>query len=248
MPKLHEILAVEGELEGAYTRIWQETKINFKEKHNLFIGAKKTYESFMETGENEFPDEFLEMATTVPERLKYTLNSAEAYLDNVLKKEKTNQIAKGDIEIDGTVIAKDVPVCFLLALENKLKLWKEGLSMIPTLNPQTAWETAFDYKEYAWKATHDEIKYRTKKQIQHKILVQPTDKHPAQVEKWNEDMNVGRFITTKWCGMIHPAEKMAILSRLDKLSRAVKKARMRANNIDAVDASIGKEITEYLMG
>ena len=100
MSKLHEVLAVEGELEGRYSKIFAESHKIFENKHNLFIGAIKSYESLTSEDQETVPDEHMEMATTVPERLQYTFDSAVAYFDNLIKKEATNQTAKGDIEID----------------------------------------------------------------------------------------------------------------------------------------------------
>ena len=47
--------------------------------------------------------------------------------------------------------------------------------------------------------------------------------------------------------MISPAEKAELLGRLDRLEQAVRKARMRGNCAEVVDAHIGNEIKRYLL-
>ena len=48
--------------------------------------------------------------------------------------------------------------------------------------------------------------------------------------------------------MISPAEKSAILGRLDKLTRAVKKARQKANTAEVTKVTIGEELFKYIHG
>jgi hypothetical protein len=80
----------------------------------------------------------------------------------------------------------------------------------------------------------------------HKVLYEATDKHPAQIEKWEEQVAVGKYVTNVQCGMLSPADKSTLLGRCDRLIQAVKKARMKANMVDVVDQSIGKEIFSFV--
>jgi hypothetical protein len=84
--------------------------------------------------------------------------------------------------------------------------------------------------------------------MKHKVLYDATEEHPAQLETWSEDIPIGKFTETLWSGMLSPAEKSAKLGRIDKLLRAVKKARQRANAVDVVDVTIGKELFNYIEG
>ena len=85
-----------------------------------------------------------------------------------------------------------------------------------------------------------------KKVLKNHVKAKATDKHPEQVEIYSEDERVARIITDTWCGMITPAEKSALLGKVDKLLRAVKKARQKANTTEVVDISIGKELFDYI--
>ena len=245
MSKLHELLAVEGDLEGAYKQILQETKVNFTKHPDRYFGIHQRIELFDETAPQE-ADQHKELDDTVINKLEYTSEHIIRYLDAVLQKEKTNQEAKADIIIDGTNIASDIPATFLLGLESKLKKIKEIYSAIPTLQPGVSWEKDETEGPHVYKKSNPEEKFRTKKVRKNHVLAEATDKHAAQVEVYTEDEKVAKVITDTWCGMISSAEKSAILSRIDKLMRAVKKARQRANTTEVIDINIGKSLFDYI--
>jgi hypothetical protein len=63
-----------------------------------------------------------------------------------------------------------------------------------------------------------------------------------------EDVPVGEISTQEWSGLITPAEKSALLSRLEEVKRAVKVARSKANsqNLD-MRGTTGNVIFDYLL-
>jgi len=89
-------------------------------------------------------------------------------------------------------------------------------------------------------------RFKTAKEVKHKVLYDATDHHPAQIETWNEMVNVGRITETTWSGMISPADKSLYIGRMDKLIQAVKKARQRANTTKVGKAEVGPTIFNYL--
>jgi hypothetical protein len=221
----------------------------FKAKADLFLGHVKSYVTFNEDDQDKLAPEHKELVTTVGDKLKYVFEHVTRYLDVVLQKEATNQTAKADLVLsDGTVLAENVPATFLLGLETKIKQWREMAMEIPTLAPGIAWKKDESKGKGVYVAEHVLETRRTKKMVQHKILVEATKEHPAQVEKWNEDVAIGKFITQAWCSMWSPAEKSAFLSKIDELGRAVKQARQRANCAEVVQVKIGKTIAKYLLG
>ena len=247
MSKLHELLAVEGDLEGTYKKILEETKVNFSKHPDRYFGAHQRTELFDETAPKE-ADGHKQLDDTVPDKLKYTEGHIVRYLDAVLQKERTNQEARSDLTVDGAVIAKDVPATFLLGLETKLKTVRAVYEAIPTLQPGIKWEKDDDQGENVYRRTHPEEKFRTKKNMKNHVVAEATKEHPAQVQVYNEDEKVARLITDTWCGMISPAEKSALLGRVDKLIRAVKKARQKANTTEVVKTTVGKELFTYING
>lgn len=245
MGKLHELLAVEGDLEGTFKAILAETQHSFAKKPGLFFGYNKRLEMFDE-GAPTAPEETQELTTTVAEKMEYASGHVIKYLDAVLQKEATNQLAKGDIIVDGVTLAKDLPATFLLGLETRLKKVREALAAMPTLPVGKKWVVdATKGNDIHVCETPDE-KFKTAKTFRHKVLYEATEHHPAQIEKWEETENVGRYVTTTWSGMVSSAQKSAILGRMDKLIQATKKARQRANTQEIVKTTIGKKLFSFL--
>jgi hypothetical protein len=255
--KLHELLAVEGDLEGTYKSILEETTGTFTKKPQHFMGAEKKCRIFDENRKDETPPaQRQEIVTTVPEKIEYTAGHIIRYLDAVLQKEATNQIAIADLDVSGIAIGKDLPATFLLGLETKLKHIRKVFAAMPTLPPSIKWESDEGIGKDIYRRVHPEQSFKTAKTIIHKVLVPaqfPKEGEggtslPAQIERWEENQNVGEYTTEQWSGMVTPTEKSKILGRIDQLVRATKKARQRANSAEVKKVSIGKNIFDFIIG
>lgn len=248
MPQLHELLAVEGDLEGTYKKIIEETKTNFEKHPDRYFGMHQRIELFDENAPKE-ADTHKAMDDTVISKLAYTQEHIVRYFDAVLQKERTNQGAVADIVVDGTVIAKEVPATFLLGLESKMKIVRQSIyETIPTLQPGVRWEKDNTVGDNVYRRTDTDEKFRTKKTMKNHVIAVATKEHAEQVQVYTEDEKIARILTDTWCGMISPADKSALLGRVDKLIRAIKKARQKANTAEVVDITIGKELFGYING
>lgn len=250
MGKQHELLAVEGDLQGTAKKVIEEAIQTFSKRADHFQGNIKTLTMFYEARQETEGGvtERKELVSTVDEKLGYVFGHINKYYDAVLQKESTNQIAKADLVLDGNVIAKDLPATFLLGLESKLKGLRSMIEAIPTLPPGISWEPDASAKSGVFKTSHPITTYKTEKRIQHKVMYEATKEHPAQIQAWNEDEKIGKYSTEQSSGMLTTSEKSNRLTRVDKLIQAVKKARQRANNIEVVKGKIGKTLTDYIMG
>ena len=246
MGKLHELLAVESDLEGAFKRICDEAITTLSKKPDHFISFQKVLEMFDDSKKQENLSEQKAMVTTVFDKLEYVAEHGIRYIDVVYQKERTNQSAKADLVVDGTTLGSDIPATFLLGLETKLKKIREIYEAAPTLAPGIKWEEDPNLGRGVFRAAHDDVKLKTAKTFQHKILVQPTDKHPAQVEKWEEQIPVGKFTTSTQCSMLTPAKKSDLIGKIDKLIQACKQARQRANCEVVFSASIAKSLFDFI--
>lgn len=244
--KLHEILAVEGDLDATQKKIAEETKTTFEKKADHFIEGHRELAMFNEDDAQQNQVEHKAMVTTVIDKLEWTAQAAAKYYDTVFAKDRANQSARADIAIDGTVLAKDVPATFLLGLETKLKALRDVYLAIPTLAPGHAWEPDATRGKGVYRARDPEIRMKTAKTIRYKVLVEPTKEHPAQIEKWFEDVPVGKVTNQVWSGMLSPAEKSDMIGRIDQLLRAVKRARQRANMVDVGKSRIGGNIFAFI--
>jgi hypothetical protein len=77
-------------------------------------------------------------------------------------------------------------------------------------------------------------------------LAEATDKHPAQVQVFTEDVLVGYWTKTEFSGALSAERVNEISTRLDELRTAVKFAREEANTIDVTDVHYGAAILDYL--
>lgn len=251
--KLHELLAVEADLEGRARTIMDETRKVFKEKPALFIGSNRTYSPFTEDG-IEYPEENQAMTTTVDEKLTYTNQSIIKYYDALLQKESTNQVAKADLVVDGETLAKDLPATFLLGMESRLRTMRSVYAMIPTLNVSTEWKIDEGKGKGVFSMVNPDEKMKTQKTMKSKVLYEAKfpkageggNSQPGVIEKWEEVENVGKYTKNIWCGVFTPARKSELLDRIDLLIRSVKKARQRANSTEVVKSTIGKVLVDFI--
>lgn len=243
MGKLHELLAVEPDLKGAAEKIIAETINTFSKKEGHFKAQVRRYHPLEDGGES-FPDENQEMVTTVAKKLEWTQKAVEKYLDAVAQKEASNTSASAVVEIDGKpLIEQPLPATLLLALEGRLKQLREVYNAIPTLDPGEQWN--WDEKTRAYEAAPTKS-FRTKKVMKNHVKAPATDKHPAQVEVYTEDVQVGFWTTRKWSGALTPSEKADLLERVDNLIQAVKRARQRANDCEAAKTWVGGALFAYI--
>jgi len=254
MSKLHEVLAVEADLEGKAKVMMKETEKVFKDKANLFTGWVKTYTPLDEEDTVTYPAEHQEMTTTVPDRLEYMSKSISAWLDAIAQKEATNQVAKSDIVVNGEVVVKDVPATMLLGLETRLKSIRNSYVEIPTLEMGKAWTPDAGKGKHVFSAVHPEETFKTAK-TKKSIVLHPAQfpkaneggqSIPAVIDKWDETVNVGKYTRQVWSGMITPARKAELIERIDNLIRAVKTARQRANNVEVVKLNMGKTLMDFI--
>ena len=243
MGKLHELLAVEPDLKGAAEKILAETANTFSKKSGHFHAQLRRYQPFDEGGES-LPDENQEMVTTVQKKLEWTQKVVSKYLDAVAAKEISNTTASAVIEIGGKpLIDAPLPATLLLALEGRLKQVREAYNTIPTLDPGKQWN--WDDKTRTYEAA-TEKSFRTKKVMKNHVKAEATDKHPAQVEVYTEDVQVGSWTTRQWSGALTPSEKSDLLERVDDLIQAVKRARQRANDCEAAKVGIADTLFKYI--
>lgn len=254
--KLFEILAVEGDAQGRAVKLTSETLQVFKNKENLFKGKGRTLSLFEKDPTKEVELTALEakdttytqVESTVPDSMNYLGCILGDYWDVMYQKEATNQTAKADIEVDGVKLLTDVPVTFLLCMENRLKDLRPVLEAIPTLAPGIDWKVDKDYRlEHVYK-TPESFDVKTKEDTEYRHVFEPTDKQPGQYVPVKSQFNIGKYVTTDWSGLISPAQKARLLENFDKIVKAVKEARQRANNIDAINVKVGDTLIGALLG
>lgn len=243
MLKLNQIIAIEkGEKsrhQKVVTEIHRQSKVP-----DLFNGFVKEFRSLDEDGER-IPEERKTVQFTVAENFREAIDSWKSVLNTIASKDFGNTEAKGDIQIDDSLIAKNVPPTFLLTLEKELNDIETFVRLLPELDNADDWD--FDVDSGLYKTAEYET-HRTKKIPKVIVKYDATKDHPAQTEMINEDKIVGYWKTKKLSGAIPTTEKKQILARITTLRRAVKFAREEANSIEIAKVTIADAIVDYVFG
>lgn len=247
MSKLHELLAVESNLENQTKKTVADLANTFEKKRHLF-GSKIVTFIPNEEGRSPITEEQSDIQSTVMKELDWVSGIIAKSVDVSYQIDAANTVAKADLVLeDGTVLAKDVPATSLLALEKDVKLVQELAQGIPTLDPAKGFQQDEQKGLGIFKARETRTT-RTKKDKRVLVAYEATDKHPAQVQILDVDVAVGILQAQEWSSLITPAQKADIMDRCDILLRAIKKARARANevDIDVAGVKIGKRLLDYV--
>jgi hypothetical protein len=243
MTKLNQIIAIE---KGVKNRSFTE----LTEAHHgvgkaaLLAGLSRSYQPKDEEGE-QLPPEATRVQVRVEEALRATAKSLTRLFDVTLTKDSANCQATADVTVDGQVLLGDVPVTYLLFLEKQLTDLYTFVRKLPVLDAAEAW--SFNPSADCW-STEPVRTVRTKKVPRNHVKAEATEKHPAQVEVYYEDVPVGYWTTVKFSGAL-PATRVAqLVERVEKLLNAVRVAREEANGLEIVDRTAGDKVFGYLFG
>jgi hypothetical protein len=247
MAKLHELLAVGTNLENQANKTRTDLMATFEKKRHLFEQKLVTFKS-SEEGVSAVTEAQSDIQTTVNKEVEWIGNILSKDIDVGHQIDIANTQAKADIVTeDDEVIAKDVPATSLLQLEKRLKQVHELLVAIPTLDPAKGFSQDENREKGIFKA-REVLKSRTKKVNKPLVLFPATKEHPAQTQLVTEDVSVGTIQEQEWSAMLTPATKSDLIERCEVLTRAVKKARARANELelDVKSHKIGKKLLDYV--
>lgn len=243
MPKLNQILAVEKNIknkrENEFTAIYQQMA-----KPDLLAGLARTYQPKVEGGET-FPPENKVVQLKADEALRRLREGYAELFDVTGQKDLTNCTARADIIVDGQVLLTNVPATHLLFIEKRLVDIINFIGKLPVLSPDEQW--ARDHSQGLWRTEPVET-IKTKKVEDWKVVVPATKEHPAQTQKMVEDVVVGTWKTVKYSGALTAAQRDELLTRAEKLQKAVKFAREEANQTTAATLPSGSAVLGYIFG
>ncbi|WP_144118481.1 hypothetical protein [Catellatospora sichuanensis] len=241
MAKLNQIIAVE---KGIKSRSFQDlTEAHHAvQKPALLSGISRTYQAKDEEGE-QLPPESTKVQTRAEDVLRQIGTTLTRLFDVTAAKDATNCVARADVVVDDRVLVSDVPVTYLLFLEKQLTDLHTFVKKLPVLDAAESW--VFSDSADCW-STEPVRTIRTKKVPRNHVKAEATEKHPAQVEVYYEDIAVGYWTTVKFSGALPAKRVSTLLERVEKLQQAVKFAREEANNAEAVDKHVGDRVFGYL--
>ncbi|MGW1317842.1 DUF7873 family protein [Streptomyces sp. NPDC002426] len=243
MTKLNQIIAVE---KGVKSKSLQDiTAAHHKvQKPALLAGISRTYQPKDEEGE-QLPPESARVQIKAEEALREMSTSLTRLFDVTATKDWANCSARADVTVDGRTVVSEVPVSYLLFLEKQLTDLHTFVKKLPVLDASESW--SLDPSTDLWKT--DPVRtIRTKKVPRNHVKAEATDKHPAQVDVYYEDVPIGYWTTVKFSGALPARRVNELLERVEKLQHAVKFAREEANGAEVTDRRVGDAVFGYLFG
>jgi hypothetical protein len=243
MAKLNQIIAIEKDISSKTQRSLTDAYQNLQKPAPL-SGISRSYRPKDEEGE-QLPPESVRVQIKGEQIVDDVFTSIAKLFDITATKDYSNCEAKADVVVDGQTIVSQAPATFLLFLEKKLVDIHTFIQKLPTLDPSEEWRK--DPAQDAWATTPVQTT-RTKKVPRNHVKAEATDKHPAQVEVFYEDVVVGYWTTVKYSGSFPVGEVNQLLERVEKLRQAVKFAREEANTVAVTPQNAGDRIIAYLSG
>src|ERR1051326_7833190 len=243
MAKLNQFIAVE---KGVKSKSFQDlTEAHHAvQKPALLSGISRVYQPKDEEGE-QLPPESTKVQVKTEEILRDMAASVTRLFDVTATKDWANCAARADVTVDGRTLLRDVPVTYLLFLEKQLTDLHTFVKKLPVLDAAESWthDPGTD-----WYRTEPVRTLRTKKVPRNHVKAEATEKHPAQVEVYYEDIAIGYWRTVKFSGAL-PAQRVnERLERVERLQEAVKFAREEANNLEVEEIKVGERFFKYLFG
>jgi hypothetical protein len=240
---LNQILAIE---KGIRTRSYATITELHKSSSTPtpMNGHTRTYVPTAED-ETELPPEKKNVLMTHNRALDEASVAWKELWDITATKDFGNCTARADVIVDGKIIIESVPATFLLSMEKQLSDMQSFVEKLVELDPAEDWY--LDENTGLFKSERIQA-HRTRK-IPEVINLSPaTEHHPAQVQLCQIDRVVGHWNTIKFSGAIPRTEKQSLVNRVEKLLRAVKQARERANMTPVIRQKAGGALLEYVFG
>jgi hypothetical protein len=213
---------VTADTHSTVTRLHHEVQ-----KVNLTNGFARTYRRINDE-DADLPAEGQRVQLRANDVLWIVRNALIKMFDVTAAIDWTNQLAKAS---------------FLLFLEKQLVDIGTFVRKLPVLDPAEAWR--WDTNADAW-ASDRTTTIRTRKVMRNHEIAPATDKHPAQVSVYQEDVPVGYWDTVKFSGAVDGGRVKQLLERIRALSEAVKVAREAANMTPVMQPRPGAAVFEYL--
>lgn len=241
MTKVNQVIAVEKGIKNRTNEVMSKI-YKAVQQAGLFRGFSKQYQPLEESGE-QFPPEQQLVQKRVEDVITQAGGALRELFDVTLQKDCANCTATANVVVDGETIMDEVPATYLLFMEKQLTDLHTLVKTLPTLDPAEAWD--LDENQGLYRALPRQT-VRTKKVQQPLVLYPATDKHPAQTQLITEDVTIGHWSATQLSGAVSEGRKNKLLSRIEKLQRAVKFAREEANTSPAPEMST-KGLFEWLL-
>lgn len=243
MGRLNQVIAVVAGKKANATKIITDV-YHVAQKADLFNGIARHYRPKDDDGER-LPSETKAIQNRATELIKTAVAGLVEMIDTIATQDTANCQAKADIVLESEVLVTGVPVTHLLFLEKQMTDLTTLISKLPVLDLGEDWH--YDKTTDCY-ATDTSETTRTKKVPKTFVKYEATEKHPAQVDVFTEDIIVGYWQTVKLSGALPAKVRNDMLERVRLLKEAIVKAREEANNMEVTQCQIGKRLLGYVFG
>lgn len=238
---LAQIIAVQKGVKASAESAKTQAYHNLQ-KAPLLNGISRKYMPKDEEGE-QLPPESTRVQLKVNEAIAQVSAALTRLFDVEATKEEANTRAKADVVVDNKTILSNVPATTLLFIEKQLVDVRTFIDKLPVLDQSEEW--AYNEQQGVY-ATAPVQTIRTAKKPRVLEKAPATDKHPAQVEVYYEDVAQGTWTTIKYSGAVPVMRVNLLRARVEKLQQAVKFAREAANMVEVNDQKVGEAVFEYI--
>jgi hypothetical protein len=220
----------------------------------LYEGHTRTYQPKNEDGD-QLPAENKNVQLNGDSALNGLVQAVVRDWNLMATIDRGNQFARADVEVPtGATTATgepiyrtlltNVPATFLIYLARELDDVRKYVTELPTLEPGVNWT----YDEAVAAYVADPVTtHRTKKVLKNHIKYEATDRHPAQVETFTEDVVDGYWTLVRRSGALPLQRKAELLQRIETLRAAVAEAHQRAGRVDVDDVEVARPLFDYLL-
>jgi hypothetical protein len=246
--RLHELLAIESSQSTQAHKLRNDLSNTFEKKRHLFEQKIVTFTPSSE-GAQAVTEQQSDLQTTVLKEIAWIQPHLAKALDMEFQINEANTRAFADVILpDGATLLVGVPATSLLELQKRMTELQGLIASIPTLDPAKGFQSDEAAGRGVFKA-RPVRKNRTSKVQEPLTLAPATEHHPAQVQLVTKDVVVGAIEEEEWSGLITPSQKADLLDRVEVLSRAIRAARSRANEVEIDKSSkIGTPLLSYIFG
>jgi len=239
---LNQILSIEAgvrkNLEKTKTALHRTSS-----KPELYEGMSQTYSPVQEEGEQQ-PPRNKKVQQRAEDVLSQLSSSLQDIFDVVCTKDTTNCVASANVELDGVKYLENVPVPYLLFMEKQMDDLHKFVEAMPTLDLSVEW------KFNEGRRAHTSEKVRTNSSRREKVnhvKFEGDDNHPPQVEMIDNEVLVGYWDTLRFSGAFTDNRKHQIIGRIMTFKNAVKFAREKANQTEAINQEVGAKVMGFIL-
>ncbi len=243
MPRLNQILAIEKGLKTTVNKAVTDA-YHLIQKAALMTGMSRTYRPIDDESTEILPSEYQKVQVNAMDVFAEALRIQGRLIDVTAVKDFANRNAVADVVLDGVTLIGSVPVTHLLFLEKQLTDMQTFINKLPVLDPSETWTYDVDQNVYRTEPVETQ---RSKKVPRAQVLYPATEKHPAQVQAYTEDILVGYWTKTNFSGAVPQSVVRTLNARVERLLQAVKMAREEANSVEVADVHTAKPFIDYLL-